>query len=93
EFDAKLISTSNEVTTNKMNFENAINELNLGIEQQTESMSAYLKSELSRAQNEIAEHSLLTRSLSKMLKTTQVISFTSITIICVLIILIISGVL
>ncbi|WP_218832774.1 hypothetical protein, partial [Paenibacillus sp. VTT E-133280] len=62
-------------------------------EQQAESISAYLESELSRAKNEIAELSLLTRILSKGLKTTQVISFTTITIICILVVLIISGVL
>jgi hypothetical protein len=93
EFDAKIHTTINEVAKNKMNFENAIKELKVGIEQQEESMSAYLKSELSMAKNEITELSLLTESLSKVLKTTRVLSFASIAITCVLVILIISGVL
>lgn len=93
EFDAKLDSTTNEVTKNKTNFENAIKELNVGIEQQAKSMSAYLESELSRAKNEITELSLLTGSLSKVLKITQVISFASIAITCILVILIINRVL
>lgn len=93
EFDAKLDSTSNEVTKNKLNFENAIKELKVGIEQQEESMSAYLESELSMAKNEIRELSLLIGSLSKVSKTTKLISFASIAITCVLVILIISGVL
>ncbi|SMD84805.1 hypothetical protein BACERE00185_01339 [Bacillus mobilis] len=93
EFDAKLHSTTNEVRENKTNFENAIKEINVGIEKQAESMSSYVESELSRANSEIKELSLLTESLSKVLKTTKVISFASIAITCVLVILIISGVL
>ncbi|MGH0459167.1 hypothetical protein ACQVNO_23100 [Bacillus paranthracis] len=93
EFDAKLHSTTNEVRENKMNFENAIKEINVGIEKQAESMYSYVESELSRANSEIKELSLLTESLSKVLKTTKVISFASIAITCVLVILIISGVL
>ncbi len=93
EFNAKLHSTTNEVRENKMNFENAIKEINVGIEKQAESMSSYVESELSRANSEIKELSLLTESLSKVLKTTKVISFASIAITCVLVILIISGVL
>ncbi len=93
EFDDKLESTTNEVTKNKINFENAIKKLNIGMEQQSESMYTYLESELSSAKNEVTELSLLTRNLSKVLKITQVISFASIAIICVLVILIISGVL
>lgn len=93
EFYAKLDSTTNEVRKNKTNFENAIKKLNVGIEQQAESMSSYFESELSSAKSEITELSLLARSLSKVLKTTQVISFASIAITCVLGILIISGVL
>lgn len=92
-FDEKLESTTNEVTKNKMNFENAIKGLHIGMDQQAESISIYLKSELSSARNEVTELSLLTRNLSKALKITQVISFASIAIICVLVILIISGVL
>ncbi|MEK4509696.1 hypothetical protein [Paenibacillus sp. FSL K6-2524] len=93
EFDAKLDSTINEFTTNKRNFEDDIKKLNVGIEQQAESISTYLKSELSGAKNEVAELNLVARNLSKALKITQVISFISITIICVLLVLIISGVL
>ncbi|GGH86863.1 putative RNase H-like nuclease (RuvC/YqgF family) [Pullulanibacillus pueri] len=93
EFDAKLHSTTNEVTKNKINFENAIKELKVGIEQQGESMSAYLDSELSIAKNEITELSLLTGNLSRILKTTKLISFASIAITCVLVILVIIGVL
>ncbi|NUU56919.1 hypothetical protein HP548_22820 [Paenibacillus taichungensis] len=93
ELVARLVSTTNEVSTNKLNFENAIKELNTGIDQKAESMSAYLKSELSKAKNEIAELSLFTKSLSKVLKITQAISFTSIAILCILVLLIISGVL
>ncbi|WP_448163605.1 hypothetical protein [Bacillus mobilis] len=93
EFDAKLHSTTNKVRENKTNFENAIKEINVGIEKQAESMSSYVESELSRANSEIKELSLLTESLSKVLKTTKVISFASIAITCVLVILIISGVL
>lgn len=93
EFDAKLHSTTNEVRENKYNFENAIKELNVGIEKQTESVSSYFESELSRANSEIKELSLLTESLSKVLKTTKVISFASIVITCILVILIVSGVL
>ncbi|HHQ8912964.1 TPA: hypothetical protein ACSVZR_003218 [Bacillus cereus] len=93
EFDAKLHSTTNEVRENKINCENAIKEINVGIEKKAESMSSYFESELSRAHSEIKELSLLTESLSKVLKTTKVISFASIAITCVLVILIISGVL
>ncbi|MFC0525897.1 hypothetical protein ACFFGV_20170 [Pontibacillus salicampi] len=93
EFDTKIRSTINEVANNKMNFENDIKELKIGMEKQEESMSAYLESELSKAKNEIAELSLLTGGLSKALKTTRVISFASIAIIFFLVILIISGVL
>lgn len=92
-YGEKLESTTNEVTKNKMNFENAIKELHIGMDQQAESISIYLKSELSSARNEVTELSLLTRNLSKALKITQVISFASIAITCVLVILIISGVL
>lgn len=93
EFDEKLESTTNEVTKNKINFENDIKELHIGMDQQAESISIYLESELSSARNEVTELSLLTRNLSKALKITQVISFASIAITCVLMILIISGVL
>lgn len=94
EFDTKLDSTTYEVTKNKINFENAIKELKVGIEQQDESMSAHLESELSMAKNEIREPlSLLIVSLSKVSKTTKLISFASIAITCVLVILIIIGVL
>ncbi|WP_405141162.1 hypothetical protein MHI48_16770 [Paenibacillus sp. FSL H7-0942] len=93
ELVARLVSTTNEVSTNKINFENAIKELNAGIDQKAESMSAYLKSELSKAYNEIAELSLFTKSLSKALKITQAISFTSIAILCILVLLILNGVL
>ncbi|OZQ73875.1 hypothetical protein [Paenibacillus odorifer] len=93
ELDAKLDSTTNEVTTNKKDFEIAIKKLNDGIEQQADSISTYVNSELSKAKDEIAELNLLTRNLSKTLKTTQIISFTTITIICILVVLIISGVL
>lgn len=93
EFDAKLDSTTNEVTKNKINFENAIKEVKVGIEQKEESMFAYLESELSKANSEITELSLSIGSLSKLLKTTKVISFASIAITCVLVILIIIGVL
>jgi len=93
EVDAKLNSTTNEVTKNKINFENVIKELSVQIEQQAESTSAYLESELSRTKNEITELSLLIRSLSNVLRNTQIISFVSIAITFVLVILIISGVL
>lgn len=92
-FDAKLDSTTNEITRNKINFENAIKELKVGIEQQEKSVSDYLKTELSGAKNQIKELSLLIGSLSKELKTTKVISLASIVITCVLVIFIISGVL
>lgn len=93
DFDAKLDLTTNEVTKNKIDFENAIKELEVGIEEKEKSMSAYFESELSMAKNEIRELSLLIETLSKALKTTKVISFSGIAIICVLVILIISGVL
>ncbi|CAM4168231.1 hypothetical protein [Bacillus manliponensis] len=93
EFDAKLVSTTNEVRKNKTDFENAIKELNVGIEQQAVSMNSYFESELSKAKNEIRELNLLTVSLTKGLKTTRVFSFASIAITCVLVLLIISGVL
>lgn len=92
-FDEKLQLTTNEVTKDKINFENAIKELHIGMDQQAESISIYLKSELSSARNEVTEISLLTRHLSKELKITQVISFASITITSVLVILILIGVL
>ncbi|MGE7868017.1 hypothetical protein ACQKNO_17565 [Bacillus paramycoides] len=93
EFDAKLVSTTNEVRKNKTDFENAIKELNVGIEQQAVSMNSYFESELSKAKNEIRELNLLTVSLTKGLKTIRVFSFASIAITCVLVFLIISGVL
>lgn len=93
EIDTKLDSIANEVTKNKTEFKNAIQELNIGIEQQEERMSSYFESELSRSKSEITELSALTESLSKVLKTTKVISFASIAITCTLVILIISGVL
>ncbi|KAA8747224.1 hypothetical protein [Paenibacillus sp. UASWS1643] len=93
EFDAKLDATTNEVTIYKSNFEYAIKELNVGIEQQAVTMSAYLESELSRAKSEITELSLLTGNLSKALNTTRVISFASIAITFALVIMIVVGVL
>lgn len=93
EFDAKVDSTTNEVRKNKTNFENAIKELNVGIEQQVESMSSYFESELTRAKSEITELSLLTGSLLKELKTTRLISFINIIITFVLVIFILIGVL
>ncbi|MCM3744076.1 hypothetical protein M3193_07960 [Sporosarcina luteola] len=91
--DAKLDSTINEVEKNKTIFENTIKEVNVGIEQQTESISSYVDSELASAKKEITELRQLTGSLSKVLKVTQIISFASIAIICVLVMLIVSGVL
>lgn len=93
ELDAKLDATTNEVTIYKSNFECAIKELNVGIEQQAVTMSAYLESELSRAKSEITELSLLTGNLSKALNTTRVISFASIAITFALVILKVLGVL
>ncbi|SHN23837.1 hypothetical protein [Gracilibacillus kekensis] len=93
DFVVKLTSTTNEVRENKTNFENTIKEINVEIEQQAENMTSYFETELAKANNEITELSLLTGSLSKVLKTTQVIAFSSIAIICTLVILIISGVL
>jgi chromosome segregation ATPase len=93
EFEAKLVSTTNEVSKNKTDLENAMKELNSGIEQQAENMSSYFESELSKAKAEITELNQLTVSLSKGLKTTRVFSFASITLTCVLVLLIISGVL
>jgi hypothetical protein len=89
--DIKTIEV--EVINNKTDFENNIKKLNEEIEQKTESISAYLESELSSAQNEITELRFLTGALSKVLKTTQIVSFASISITLVLVILIISGVL
>ncbi|MEK3701276.1 hypothetical protein NYE33_30215 [Paenibacillus sp. FSL R10-2199] len=93
ELDAKLDLMTNEVITNKKDIEDAIKKLNVGIEQQAESISAYFESELSMAKNEVVELNLLTRNLSETLKITQIISFTTITIICILVVLIISEVL
>lgn len=92
EFETKLDATTNEVNKNKIDLENAMNELNTEIEQQTDRMSSY-ESELSEAKKEIKELSSLTVNLSKGLKTTRVFSFASIAITCVLVLLIISGVL
>lgn len=92
-FDEKLQLTTSEVAKDKINFENSIKELHIGMDQQAESISIYLKSELLSARNEVTELSLLTRHLSKALKITQVISFASIAITSVLVILILSGVL
>ena len=91
--DVKIDSTINEVDKNKTIFEKAIQEVKMGIEQQAESMSSYVESELSSAKKEITELLLLTGSLSKVLKATQITSFASIAILCVLVILIVSGVL
>jgi DNA repair exonuclease SbcCD ATPase subunit len=93
EFDAKLVSTTNEVIKNRTDLENALKELNIGIEQQAETMSSYFESELSKAKGEIRELNHLTVSLSKGLNTTRIFSFASIAITCVLVLLIISGVL
>lgn len=93
EFDAKLNSIDKEVTKNKLNFENIIKELNVEIEQHVDSMSAHFESELLRASDKIEELNSLIRNLSKDVKNTKVALFVSIAIICVLVILIISGVL
>jgi DNA repair exonuclease SbcCD ATPase subunit len=93
EFDVKLVSTTTEVTKNRTDFENAMKELNIAIEQQAENMSSYFESELSKAKDEIRELNHLTVSLSKGLKNTRIFSFASIAITCVLVLLIISGVL
>lgn len=93
EFDAKLDESTNEVTIYKSNFEYAIKELNVGIEQQAVTMTAYLETELSRAKSEITELSLLTGKLSRALNTTRVISFASIAMTSALVILIVLGVL
>lgn len=87
----KTIET--EVANDKTDFENNIKKVNEEIKQQTESKSAYLKSELSSAQDEIKNLRFLTGTISKALKTTRIISYASIAITLVLVILIISGVL
>lgn len=89
--NTKIIES--EVTNNKTDFENSIKKINEEIAEQKEIMSTYLESELSRAKGEITELRLLIGNLTKVLKTTRVISFASIAITCVLVILIISGVL
>lgn len=93
EFETKLDATTNEVNKNKTELENAMKELNVGIEQRAETMSSYFESELSKAKNEITELNSLTVNLSKGLKTSRIISFASIAITGVLALLIISGVL
>jgi DNA repair exonuclease SbcCD ATPase subunit len=93
EFETKLDATTNEVSKNKTDLETAMKELNIGIEQQAETMSSYFETELSKAKDEIRELNHLTVSLSKELKTTRIFSFASIAITCVLVLLIISGVL
>ncbi|WHX41188.1 hypothetical protein QNH36_03205 [Mesobacillus sp. AQ2] len=93
EFEAKLASTTNEVSKNNTSYENAMKELNVGMEQQAKSMSSYFESELSKVKDEIKELNLLTVSLSKELKNTRVFSFASIAITCVLVLLIMSEVL
>jgi chromosome segregation ATPase len=93
EFEAKLDATTNDVSKNKTELENAMKELNVGIEQQAETISSYFESELLKAKDEITELNLLTVNLSKGLKTTRIFSFASIAIICVLVLLIISEVL
>ncbi|MGA4718974.1 hypothetical protein [Fictibacillus nanhaiensis] len=93
EFDAKLDLTTNEVSKNKIDHEDAIKELSVGIEQKAERMSSFFESELSKAKDEITELNQFTLHLSKGLKTTRVFSFASIAITCVLVLLIVSGVL
>ncbi|KON83366.1 hypothetical protein AF331_17890 [Rossellomorea marisflavi] len=93
EIDAKLDLTTNKVSKNKTDLENAIKELNIGIEQQAEKVSSYFESELLKAKDEITALNQLTINLSKGLKTTKVFSFASIAITCALVLLILSGVL
>ena len=63
------------------------------MEKKVDSINTYFEYELSSSKSEIKELSLLIVKQSKILKFTQVISFTSIAILCVLVILIVSGVL
>lgn len=93
EFDLKFESTINELTKSKVNIENAIKEINVDMEKKVDSINTYFEYELSSSKSEIKELSLLIVKQSKILKFTQVISFTSIAILCVLVILIVSGVL
>lgn len=93
EFDSILESTTYEIRKNKSDFENTIQELNIGIGQRVEQMSSHFESEMTVTKRELTELRSLTEKLSKSLMTTQIISFASITIIFVLVILIVSGVL
>ena len=93
EFDLKFELTINELTKSKVNIENAIKEINVDMEKKVDSINTYFEYELSSSKSEIKELSLLIVKQSKILKFTQVISFTSIAILCVLVILIVSGVL
>ncbi|WP_060674665.1 hypothetical protein [Rossellomorea vietnamensis] len=93
EINAKLDLATNKVSKNKTDLENAIKELNIGIEQKAEKMSSYFESELLKAKDEITALNQLTINLSKGLKTTKVFSFASIAITCALVLLILSGVL
>lgn len=90
EIDTKLDLINNEVAKNKVTSENDIKEIRAKFEQQEESISAYLEAELSRANNEIKELHLLIGNLSKVLQTTKIISFGSI-LVSILVVLIIKG--
>ena len=91
EIDTKLDLINNEVAKNKVTTENDIMEFRANFEQKEECISAYLEAELSRANNEIKELHLLIRNLSKVLQTTKIISFGSIVLVSILLVLIIKG--
>jgi len=87
----RIQSLAAEVAIYKRDFEDAIKELNVGIEKRAVAMSAQFESELSKVGSEIAELRQLAGSLSKVLKTTRIISFFSIAIACALVIFAVIG--
>lgn len=93
EINTKIDSISNKSEKIKINIENMIKELTVGVEESLESMRTNFDSELTTTKSEITELRLLTDNLSRTLKVTQLVSFSSIALTVILVILIVSGVL
>lgn len=93
EINTKIDSISNKSEKIKINIENMIKELTVGVEESLESMRTYFDTELTTTKSEITELRLLTDNLSRTLKVTQLVSFSSIALTVILVILIVSGIL
>jgi hypothetical protein len=90
----EIINKDNKTAVETLNKETAVHGKKIDIlEQQCGNMSEHFESKLILTKKEILELNQITQVLSKRLKNTQIISIISVSITCVLMVLIINGVL